>query len=81
MSSKADRRARKKERKAKGGSDELWALRAIHINNQVVCDKCGLVQPYLQGSESVTPCAGALGVGCGSLYCRPLDEYEIPDLI
>ena len=48
--------------------------------SQVVCEGCGLAQPYVAADwDGVLPkvllCAGPFGLGCGSESCVTIEAY------
>jgi hypothetical protein len=72
-----DRRARKRARKARGEDDAFWEAMEAYIRTRIVCDRCGLEQPFRYvGDKLPEPCAGPLGLPCNSETAVWLDSWE-----
>ena len=81
--SKADRRARKRERKARGEDGAFWEEMEAYVRTRIVCDRCGLEQPFAtappphddSGIVLLAPCAGPMGLPCDSETATWLSEW------
>lgn len=55
-------------------------LAELVVHPRVVCDRCGLEQPYVTAGygagEFVATCQGWEGIGCGSETCHSIEGYE-----
>lgn len=74
----SDRRARKRERKARGDDGAYLDALPEYIRSRIVCDRCGLDQPFRHGFENggMAPCDGPLGLSCESEAAIFLDSWE-----
>ena len=72
----AARRERKRARKARGEDDAFWEAMAAYVRTRIVCDRCGLEQPFRYDGSGMTPCEGALGLACNSESATFLDAWE-----
>lgn len=81
MSAKADRRARKRARRDRGADDAYWDALPEYIRSRIVCDRCGLDQPFETAFErqELAPCVGPLGLTCDSETATFLDDEETRD--
>lgn len=77
--SKADRRARKRERKNRGEDEAYWEAMAAYMRSRIVCDRCGLEQPFAYGGDDgeLASCLGPLGVPCDSETATWLDDDSL----
>lgn len=78
VSVKADRRARKRARRDLGADARYWAALPAYIRSRIVCDKCGLEQPFRVAAqhEELAPCDGPLGLACDSETAVWADSFE-----
>lgn len=78
----SDRRARKRERRARGADDRYWEEELpAYLRTRIVCDRCGLDQPFRANvwegnSHELAPCEGTLGLVCASQTAVFLDDWE-----
>lgn len=72
----SDRRARKRERKQQQIDDALAEELQAYVRTRIVCDKCGLEQPFRYGGDALAPCDGPLGLACDSETAIFLDAWE-----